>query len=212
MGAGAEGTGTDRTGPVVKVKVPKESGARQRKRINGYTTPPLPFSAGLAYVCKFLDGGKDQLVELAALSQHPGVLKVVELWHAAEAYDRKKMPFEYFVEAAEMQPADFLAEVVRSAFTSNMDVAHIMAMIAHPRIIAKTVELAQLPAGHRERDMLFRHSGFLPVPQGARTQINVTAQAKAESKAAATFGSFEDRVIRSASIIREVTATAEEDV
>jgi hypothetical protein len=46
-----------------------------------------------------------------------------------------------------------------------------MAAVAQPDIVAATIEAGKQASGSREREMLLKHSGFVPVPKTSITNV-----------------------------------------
>lgn len=142
------------------------------------------------------------MMEMAALSSDPRMQNGAKFWATKNPTERRSLPLEAVAELVGMSPGEFLGEIVRTAFNANLDIGRLMTLIATPKVVQKTIEYAMHKDGHRERDALFKHIGFVPVPQGSRTSIHVTANAQAAAAPAA--GNFESRVLAAADVTRDV--------
>ena len=88
------------------------------------------------------------------------------------------VPFEAFCVAAGVETKKALALITAEVYSATEQSALLMASAAHPDIVKATIAAAKHPTGGRERDMLLKHSGFVPVPKtsvvhvhGGRNQI-----------------------------------------
>lgn len=167
--------------------------------------PNLPASlkdAGLSYLALRLPGGKASLVELARLSVDDRVKAFVDAWDMLAGGDQDSCLLENVCAAVNIGPAEFVGEICRSAYRWNMDLSTLLAMMSQPAIVDKMTEFALEPAGHKDREMLLKSSGFLPLPKGSRTTIHVSAQAAAVAATENGLPSFEDDVTQNVRVIR----------
>lgn len=126
----------------------------------------------------------------------------VDAWDLLSPSDQEKVPLEQICAAVGISAAEFVGELARGAYRWNMDVSTLIAMVSQPAIIDKMTEFAMEPDGHKDREMLLKSSGFLPLPKGARTTIHVSAQAAAVAATENGLPSFEDDVTNNVRVIR----------
>lgn len=82
-----------------------------------------------------------------------------------ESY-RRLLPPEAFCHAAGVSPWRVLEIIAGVAVRQGAQASAIIAAIAHPRVVEKTIDMALQDDGTRERMMLHKAVGFLP--SGAR--------------------------------------------
>lgn len=78
---------------------------------------------------------------------------------------RNAVPFEAYCVAAGIDTAEALGVIVSEVYTQNEQAAGLMASMAQPDVVKATIDRAVEPGGSRERDMLHKHSNFVPVPK-----------------------------------------------
>jgi hypothetical protein len=101
--------------------------------------------------------------ECLQYSSDPDVLKVLNLYRSVPASYRRLLAAEAFCHAAGVSPQVVLANIAAGAVRINASAAAIVAAVMHPRVVAKTVERALQNDGVRDRMMLFKAMGFLPM-------------------------------------------------
>jgi hypothetical protein len=101
-------------------------------------------------------------LEYLASSEDPGARKVLKAYRSVpESYRRLLRP-EDFCHAAGVSPWRVLEIVTLVSVRQAAQASAIRAAIAHPRVVAKTIERALEDDGARERMALHRAVGFLP--------------------------------------------------
>lgn len=81
------------------------------------------------------------------------------------------------------------------ALTTGQQLAAMTAAMHLPDVVNKTVKFAKQKDGHRDRDMLFRSTGFIPTAGGISIVNNVAARAQAANVTGEAFVPFEQDVI-----------------
>jgi len=89
---------------------------------------------------------------------------------------RAVVPIEAFCVAAKIETKKVLALIFAEVFSQNQQVAELIAANAQPDIVQATVDRGVEPGGSRERDMLHKHSGFVPVPKTSVTFVRNAAR------------------------------------
>ena len=93
-------------------------------------------------------------------------------------------------EAAGVAPDQIMAVVVSTAIRMGQDVGDLVAAAAHPSIVRASVKSARRLGGKyagvalKDREMLYQHHKFVPVPRGTTVQVNAHASAHAAAVAA----------------------------
>jgi len=96
---------------------------------------------------------------------------------------------------------EFVGQLAAAAYRYGVDAANIYASIAHPEVVKASIEQAKKPQGVADREMHFKHMGYIPAPKGQ--VINVNAQAGVQVEAGGSgMPAFEDRTLKLAKVIR----------
>jgi hypothetical protein len=141
----------------------------------------LPVEAGLSRYCQAL-GGEENLIELARLSPDSKMRQVVQVWDRLTAEERRTIPLDQVLASVDQPAEDFLAEMVRAAHRHSVDFAGLALGLQLPSVVQATVKNALTPKGTKDREMILKHAGLLPVPSNSftairkqiNTQINTT--------------------------------------
>jgi hypothetical protein len=107
---------------------------------------------------------------------------VVECYSRLKLRERAVATPEHVCDLAGVNANDFAAEIFREYIAFAGDAANLIEAANRSRVVRKSVAVALTNEGHRDREMLFKHSGFLPEKQGGG--IHVNASANAENKVA----------------------------
>jgi hypothetical protein len=83
--------------------------------------------------------------------------------------ERAAVPFEAFCIAAELDTKRVLGMIVAEVYSQSQQAAELMAASAQPDVVQATIDRAVEPGGTKEREMLHKHSRFVPVPQTSIT-------------------------------------------
>jgi hypothetical protein len=92
----------------------------------------------------------------------PEARKVLAAHLSVPASYRKLLPVEAFCRAAGVSPSRILEAITVVAVRQGATASAIIAAIALPRVVQKTVERALQDEGTKDRIMLLRAVGFLP--------------------------------------------------
>ena len=84
---------------------------------------------------------------------------------------RAAVPFEAYCVAARLDTKKVMGLIFAEVFSQNQQAAELMAANAQPDVVKATIDRAVEPGGTRERDMLHKHSRFVPVPQTSVTFV-----------------------------------------
>lgn len=147
------------------------------------------YDTTLSMAIRRMDGGRPEFlrfVALAAADHDEDAQKFLDVLHELKPYEQRGCSFDLVCLAAGVSPVALVQSVVGIAMRSNTDVGNLVAAVAHPAIVETTIRSAKRvnsDIGAKDRHALLQHHGFLPTPKGAT--INVTANASAQSAAAA---------------------------
>lgn len=98
----------------------------------------------------------------------------------------KLLPIEAFCIAASVPTTRVPELIVVAAMRMGVQASSMIAAMAHPAVVKKTVEVALTDGGVEDRQVLHKATGFLPAPRGAQTQINISSNAQAHAAAASS--------------------------
>jgi hypothetical protein len=159
---------------------------------------------GLAYAARYLPGGKNGLMELARGCGDDKVQSVVKAWDTLTSGGRRRTKLEDLCVKECLSPGEMLARVAQDAHDTGLDVSKLIRGVAHPRVLQASIKQALKAEGHRDREMLFKSSGFLPTPTGPTFNNNVSAKAQAAAVTEPVKGlpSFEQDIMTSAITVR----------
>jgi hypothetical protein len=117
----------------------------------------------------------------AADSGDADMVKVIECYDGLKKRERESASPEYVCELAGVDSNDFAAVVFREYLSFSGDAANLIEAASRPAVVRKSVQFAKTPEGHRDRKMLFEHSGFLPPKTGGGIHVNASANAENQS-------------------------------
>lgn len=185
------------------------------------TLVTLPGEHLLSLATRYIDGGRDrfvQFVQYAALDNHPAAVAWFAVYADLTPTERDLVSFDDICVAAGVRPSDLMSLVVKTAMEYGRDVGNLVAAATHPKIVAKAAESAQRIDGDyaelafRDRQALFQHHNFLPLPRGVQVNVNANASASAQAAAAAkaepTMPSFTADLAKADAIQRKLQGVA----
>jgi hypothetical protein len=123
---------------------------------------PLLKTAGvLEKVWSYLETSGDEMARLL----------IAQKYKLATKSQRDAVPLEAYCLAAKLDPKKVLGLIFAEVYSQNEQAAGLMAAAAQPDIVRATIDRAVEPGGTRERDMMHKHSRFVPVPQTSVTFV-----------------------------------------
>lgn len=161
-----------------------EDGANARK------LRTLPGVSALSVMTRYIDGGRARFIEfvqLAMLNGNEPCSRWLLVFADLTPAERAQVSYDDVCEASGTRPAEIVGAITSAAVQFGMDVGNFVAAATHPQVVNAAVKYAKRSGGGRDREMLFQHSGFIPVPKNAipSTVVNVNASATASAQAAA---------------------------
>ena len=158
----------------------------------------LPFEIPLNMVLRGV-GGFEGAIQYAGMlaAEDDKYKRLLYLYENASRDDRRALKAGDWLKAADIDPAEFVGDIARVAYKMNADAGAFIAAIAHPQIVTTAVKSAKKIKGVKDREMLFKATGFLPVPKSANIHLHAE---KVEIKEEKTVGmpSFDKDVIEMA--------------
>ena len=98
-------------------------------------------------------------------SEDPEARKVADAYFSVPESYRRLLPPEAFCHAAGVSPWRVLEIITAVAVRQTAQASAIVAAIAHPSVVGKTIDMALQDHGTRERMTLHRAVGFLRNPE-----------------------------------------------
>lgn len=130
------------------------------------------------------------------ISEDPQAAKVRFAYYGIPKYLRRHLPIEAYCVAVGVSPLRILEILVSTIVRMSAQSSAVIAAVNHPRVAAKTVEMALTDDGIEDRKVLHTHTGFLPQRAGARTSIVVQQNATATAQAASVAAPPPEQTIR----------------
>jgi hypothetical protein len=127
---------------------------------------------------------------------YPELAGVIEDWDKLEAKEQKRTDIETLLRAREVDVFHFVALVGEAAMKYRDTACVIVAAVNLPQVVKKSVDFAMKKDGVKDREMLFKHASFLPVPAGAQfvNTVAVKTDSHTEVSSSPSLPSFEKRI------------------
>ncbi len=158
------------------------SGSEDKEPATRYVPPA--FDGTIASVCGFI--GLDKFIEMARLASRSdsSTARFLDAWDALGPSEQQaKREADAVCEQLGLAPLELLRVVADATYRISMYSAQIAAAVALPSVVERSIEVALTDKGIADRKMLFQHSGFLPMPSGAQTNIAVMQNAQLHATA-----------------------------
>jgi hypothetical protein len=175
--------------------------------------PPRPKPAkvhdrqwgSLGSVLSMLRGGQKTLINLvrivAATSTEAALF--ISKYDALTARARKcdsRVSLEDLCKESGIEWPRLVGWACEAAMATGQHIAAMNAALSLPDVVEKSIKYAKERKGTRDREMLFQHSRFIPVPSGSTISIlnQVAANAQAANSDAKAFVPFEQDIMEDA--------------
>ena len=145
------------------------------------------FDGTIASACESIGITLEQMIEMMrwAKESDPRIRDLMDTWDSLDASERQDSgTAEAVRHRVGLKLPELLRTVAEVTYRIAIYKAQIVAALALPSVVERSIETALTDDGIADRKMLFQHSGFLPMPKGSQTTIAVTqnAQANASSR------------------------------
>lgn len=110
-------------------------------------------------------GGREKVFELLKSSSEVDAQKLVKIFVELGVHDSKYLPLEAYALAAGLTTRRMFELVAGEAFAQSAQESALVAAVAHPNVVRKTVKSALKDKGINDRRILHQHAGFLPMPK-----------------------------------------------
>ncbi len=154
--------------------------------------PIVTYPKTLTMALRFMDGGRARFLELcqlAAFAHDPAAITFLTVFSELTPAQQLRISIDEVCVSGGVNAIDLLKALVGAAYEAGVETANMVAAVAHPEVVAASVRSAKRinsEIGWRDRELLLKHHGFVPIPKGTTVNIGVTANAQAASVAAAT--------------------------
>src|ERR1700745_249230 len=147
------------------------------------TTEPA-FDGTIASACESIGITLEQIIEMMrwAKESDPRVRELLDTWDSLDASVRQDSgTAEAVRQRVGLKLPELLGIVAEVTYRIAIYKAQIVAALALPSVVERSIETALTEDGIADRKMLFQHSGFLPTPKGSQTTIAITQNAQANA-------------------------------
>jgi hypothetical protein len=163
----------------VSIKIVTPLQGFERTSLTTKTSRP-PFKGTIASACDFI--GIDNFIEMARLARANDARaeRFMDAWDSLDASERQaRGAADAICKRAGIIPTELLRVVAEATFCYSMYTAQMMAALALPAIVERSVDVALTDEGIADRRMLFQHSGFLPTSKGSQVGVTQIVQTTA---------------------------------
>jgi hypothetical protein len=138
-------------------------------------------------------GGKRGFYDLVkqAVKNHPAIQPFVDYLATQTPYALYKKTIEELADASGVQRRAILEAVAGVQFDLGYDLSHLIVSQQLPTVVERSIKVAKTTRGFKDRELLMKHSGFIPVPSGSVINLNQKI-IQAQSQRDAGLDSFED--------------------
>lgn len=116
-------------------------------------------------------GGSEKVIEFLAGSEEPEARAIVELRRRLNRDQAKAVPFEAYCIAANVPTKKMFGIIAAEAADQSAKATSLLADATHPMVVEATVKNALDPLGSKDREMLHKAKGFVPIPKTAVTFV-----------------------------------------
>jgi hypothetical protein len=123
-----------------------------------------------------------QFMELARLAVQfdAKLAPVVEDWDRMKPPLQKAVDLDALCEAHGADPTHFISIVGEAQMRFRDNASVILAALSLPSVVQKSIDMALIDEGVKDREMLFQHSGLLPQPKASQIRALNCAAIRAE--------------------------------
>ncbi len=150
--------------------------------------PSLPGVSALSIATRYIDGGRDRFIEYVQMAVLDGIAEATAFWVVFADLlpgERVRVSLDDVCAAAGVSPSALMGKIVSVAMQAGTDVGNLVAASMQPAIVhqagrsAKRIGGAFAGVAQRDREMLFQHSNFIPLPRGQQIHVHASSNATA---------------------------------
>jgi hypothetical protein len=155
----------------------------------------------LARNLRFVRGGRFLFVAYIQRAAQNGDIEAqswMEVWNDLPLSYQKSTDLDSICEAADVRPDKMLGLVVSTAMRLGVDMGDLVANVMHPELVSRAVKSAMRIDGdyagvaQKDREMLFQHQKFIPIPRETGVSISASVSAAAMASAQPSVPSFQE--------------------
>lgn len=142
------------------------------------------FDGTIASICESIGIGLEKMIEMMrwAKESDPRIAEFLDGWDALDPSEQQDSGTADAVrQRAGLKLPELLGIVAEVTYRIAMYQARIIAALALPSVVERSIERALTDKGIADCKMLFQHSGFLPMPKSSQTTIAITQNAQANA-------------------------------
>lgn len=117
-------------------------------------------------------GNRPVVIGNMRFSSDPVLVEFLKVWDKTPSCDRKQIPLALIAMKAGVKVNELIGSYNLCLNALSAEKSKILAMEAHPEVVAATIQFSKLPGGERDRRMLHENRGFLPTPKGLTINQN----------------------------------------
>lgn len=153
----------------------------------------MPGISALSIATRYIEGGRERFYEFVQMAALDGVAEAqafLVVLGDLTPIERERVSLDDVCAACGVSPSALVGKVVSVAMQHAIDVGNFVAATMHPSIVhqagrsAKRIGGSHAGIAQRDREMIFQHHGFVPMPRGQSIHINATAASSATAAAA----------------------------
>jgi hypothetical protein len=146
------------------VKVNRKKEALRRLKIK---PEQLESSPRITPMFKKAEGGLRAVLNAMRFSAaDESIAAFLKKYDAIPAGDRGHVPWEAIALSAKIDLQRLTGAILFAMQAASVNTVKVIALSAHPLIMQKTIEFAQMPGGIKDRNTMHQALGFLPSPKG----------------------------------------------
>lgn len=188
--------------------------AHQNPEGNKITSPVTPRKT-LELAASKIEGGRWSFVEYVRMGadSSPEVSKFIDLWDSQTQYAQEKKTLDEFANLAGVRAESLVSAAASAAYRYNADISDMMAMTAMPSVVKAGIKSAKgfSKTSHKDREMLYKHASFIPVPSGSVINISNSNAAVAQANSQSGLAPFSDSVNSLSESVRDAWVPPSED-
>lgn len=150
--------------PNGKERDPRKVEALRRIKV---TPDQLASAPNITDILKETKGGITLALRAMRFSSSELIISFLEKYDSVPERDREELSIEAIALSAGINIQHLWGEMMLAIREHSVSSVKVIALAAHPEVIAKRVEYAKTPGGYRDRDALDTMLGALPKPGGA---------------------------------------------
>lgn len=130
----------------------------------------------ISHILRESEGGIPEIIECLRGSDDETAQAFIEKYDSITESDRAKVTIEQIAVAAEIETPDLLGVCTKAVFNAKQATSQLKLASAHPKLVAKSIQMGLQDKGVRDREMMHSAVGFLPKSEGGSVFFKQTIQ------------------------------------